>query len=448
MILTAQWVLPIETEAISKGAVVVEEDYIEAVGKQNEIMDKYPEHKIKDLGSAIILPGMVNIHTHLDYTVLRGEKDNLAFLPWVGNLVHKSRSLTEKEVLLSAKLGALELLASGVTAFGDATATGASLQAAVWSGLRGTVYQEVFGMDDEKIDGTLSALEQKFIELREDSNSRLRVGLSPHAPYSVSRRLLKEVSSWAEKEGIPLSMHLAETEEEVSFLQEGTGPFATTYRQAVGWEDIPWQEPGVSPVRYLAELDMLTENLLVVHLVQTEKGEFDLLSQTDVKVAHCPKSNAKLGAGIANLSAMLDVDLTVGLGTDSAASNNSLDLFSEMEFGVLLQRANQKKADAVTAEEIVKLATIKGAEALSLDEEIGSLKPGKKADLTAVRIDNPANQPVYDPYSTLVHTASSRDVILTMIAGQEVYEKGGFKKAAADGILVEIDQVTDKIDKL
>ncbi|MBM7624832.1 cytosine/adenosine deaminase-related metal-dependent hydrolase [Sporohalobacter salinus] len=290
MILTAQWVLPIEEEPISNGAIVIKEDYIEAVGKQDEIIDSYPEQKVKDLGSAIILPGLINIHTHLDYTVLRGENDDLSFLPWISNLVQKSRALTEREVLLSAKLGALELLASGVTAIGDATATGVSLQAAVDSGLRGVIYQEVFGMNDKKIDETLSALQEKVVKLKAESNSKLRIGLSPHASYSVSGRLLQEVSALAEVEELPLSMHLAETQEEVSFLKQGKGPFADTYRQAVGWGDIPWQHPGLSPVRYLADLDILTENLLVVHLVQTEKEEFDLLCQSNVKIAHCPKS--------------------------------------------------------------------------------------------------------------------------------------------------------------
>lgn len=445
MILTAQWVLPIETEAISNGAVVIEEDYIEAVGEQKDTIDRYSGHKIKDLGSAIILPGFINIHTHLDYTLLRGENDNLSFLPWMSNLVQKSRALTESEVLLSAKLGGLEILASGITTIGDTTATGASLQAAVDLGLRGVIYQEVFGMNDDKIDETLTTLQQRFTELKKRSNSKLRVGLSPHAPYSVSSKLLQEISVWSEAEGISLSMHLAETEQEIKFLKQGSGSFSTTYRQAVGWGDIPWQEPGLSPVRYLADLDILTENLLVVHLVQTEKEEFDLLRQADVKVAHCPKSNAKLGSGIADLPAMLNSDLTVGLGTDSAASNNSLDLFSEMEFGVLLQRANQKHVGSITAEEIVKLATIKGAKALGLEEETGSLKAGKKADLTAVRIDNIANQPVYDPYSALVYTASSCDVILTMIAGQKLYERGEFRNIAVDNILAEVDQITDKI---
>ncbi|MBM7624831.1 cytosine/adenosine deaminase-related metal-dependent hydrolase [Sporohalobacter salinus] len=143
---------------------------------------------------------------------------------------------------------------------------------------------------------------------------------------------------------------------------------------------------------------------------------------------------------------MLNSNLTVGLGTDSAASNNSLDLFSEMEFGVLLQRANQKRAGSITGEEIVKLATIKGAKALGLEEEVGSLKAGKQADLIAIRINNIANQPVYNPYSTLVYTASSRDVILTMIAGEEVYEKGEFRNVAVDDMLAGVVQITDKVD--
>ncbi|KXS40355.1 MAG: amidohydrolase [Candidatus Frackibacter sp. T328-2] len=446
MILTAKWVMPISKEPLKYGAVVVEGEEIKDVGYKDEILSKYPQDEVKDLGEVILFPGLINIHTHLDYTILRGVGDNLSFLPWISKLVAKSRKLSFEEILLSAKLGALELLSAGVTTIADTTATGASLQAASELGLRGVIYQEVFGMDDEKIGLILADVEEKYNKLKSQANLKLKIGLSPHAPYSVSGRLLQEISKFAAKKDVPLCMHLAETEEEIEFLLEGTGSFATTYREAVGWGDIPWQAPQVSAVKYLDDLGVLNDRLLAVHVVQTNDEDLELLRENGVKVAHCPKSNAKLGNGIANLPAMLEQGLEVGLGTDSAASNNSLDLFSEMEFGLLLHRAKQRDAEVLTAKEVVEMATIKGARILGLEDEVGTLEIGKKADLTAVRIDNLANQPIYDPYSTLVYNASSRDVILTMIDGELIYKNEEFK-GRTEEVLNEIKQVKQKIEE-
>ncbi|SJZ67939.1 amidohydrolase family protein [Selenihalanaerobacter shriftii] len=445
MILTAKWVLPISAEPISPGAVVINDEEIEAVGFKEEVLANYPKEEVRDLGEAILLPGLINLHTHLDYTILRGENDNLPFLPWISNLVQKSRALEYDEVLLSAKLGALELLAAGVTTIADTTATGASLQAASEMKLRGIIYQEVFGMDDEQLEANLLNIKKRYNELKAKASNRLEVGLSPHAPYSVSRRLLQEVADVSQSEDIPLCMHVAETEEEIDFLIDGTGPFATTYREAVGWSNIHWDPPGIPAVRYLNDLGILNDRFLAVHLVQTDPEEIEILNELDVKAAYCPKSNAKLGAGIADLSAMLDAGVLVGLGTDSAASNNSLDLFSEMEFGLLLQRAKDREASIVTAKELVKMTTINGAKALGLEDKVGSLEPGKQADLTAVKISNFANQPVYNPYSALAYTASSRDIAFTMIGGEVLYDQGEFLDVAKEEMIFEFKNLQQKI---
>ncbi|MCK8825919.1 amidohydrolase family protein [Fuchsiella alkaliacetigena] len=443
MILTADWVLPISSQPLSKGAVMIKEGIIQSVGRRDSVLAKYPKQQVKDLGSVILMPGLVNLHTHLDYTVLRGLGDDLIFFPWLSNLVRKSRSLDYRELLLSAKLGALELLAGGVTTIADTTATGASLEAATELGLRGIIYQEVFGLDVNQLNYTLNKAQRNYENLKSQAGERLRVGLAPHATYSVGRDLFRRLDQLSQAEGIPLCTHVAETQEELDCLLAGRGPLATDYRRAVGWQDIFWKPPRQTPVKYLADLGVLSDRLLAVHLVHANQEEFEILAEAGVKVAYCPKSNAKLGSGIADLPAMLENNLLVGLGTDSAVSNNSLDLFSEMEFGLLVQRAEQQRAKAVTAQEMVELVTIGGARALGLAAEIGTLEPGKKADLTAVKIDNLANQPVYDPYSTLVYTASSRDVIMTMIDGEIVYQGG---PEFGEQYLKEVRELKKKIE--
>jgi 5-methylthioadenosine/S-adenosylhomocysteine deaminase len=445
MILAAEWILTIDTEPIQNGAIVIKGEIIEEIGTQKDILKKYPQEKVKDLGETILMPGFVNLHTHLDYTILRGENDNLSFLPWIAILVQKSRSLEFEELILSAKLGGLEALAAGVTTIADTTATGASLQAASEIGLRGIIYQEVFGMDDEKLDLLMENAKEQYYNLKSQANSKLQVGLSPHAPYSVSGGLLEAINDFSQVEDIPLCMHLAETEEEIEFLVEGSGPFATTYREAVGWGDIPWDAPGVSAVKYLDKLGVLSDKLLAVHLAQANLADMKLLNKAGVRAVYCPKSNAKLGAGIADLPAILESGLQVGLGSDSAASNNSLDLLSEMEFGLLVQRASKKEVGALNAKKIVEISTIGGAKALGLESEIGTLESGKKADLVGIKTDNLANQPVYNPYSTLVYTASARDVILTMVDGEILYEEGKFRDIDEESMKEEVERIEQKI---
>ncbi len=420
---SADWILPVDAPPLERGAVLVENGVILQVAPASQLTSF--ADAVCHLPDAILLPGLVNVHTHLDYTLMRGLLEDIEFFPWIRELTARKAIVAWEDWVASATIGAAEAVAAGITTIGDCTDSGAALFGAKALGLRGIVYQEVFGIDPKEaaVRAIIAELDLKVSGLEQEAEgTRLTVGVSPHAPYTVRGELFTALGEYAARKGLRLCIHAAESQAEGALFRAGTGGIAAMFQR----RGIPWEPPGESTVSYLARHGCLSPQTLLVHGVGVSASDRHLIQETGVAWAHCPKSNAKLGNGVAPLNLLRGRtgENPVGLGSDSVASNNGMDLFEEMRFAVLIQRASRRKIEGLGAKEAVEMATLGGARALGLENQIGSLTPGKRADLCAVRINTLNSIPAYDPHNALVYAASASDVLATWVDGEPIYVRG------------------------
>jgi len=407
LILSADWVLPVSAPPIRDGAVAVEGGRIAAVGPASELGrgTRYEE--------AVIVPGFVNAHSHLEYAVYAGFGDGLPFARWLALHVERKARIGPDEMEAIARLGAAQCLASGVTTVGDASFSGASAPACETLGLRAIVYLEVFGRGTEQL---VSRFEAHRDRIAGSLSDRVRLGISPHAPYTCSPELYEACREL----GLPLATHLAESPAERDWLERGEGPFAADARLLV-------PPPGKTGIRVLAERGLLDERVVAAHCVAIDDEEIGLLARHGVGVAHCPRSNALLGCGIAPVEALLDAGVRVGLGTDSPASTPSFDFFEELRSTLALTRLRGGRPEALSATRAVELATLGGARALGLDAEVGSLEPGKRADLAVVSLAGSSFLPWEDPAAAVVLGGSPARVLTTLVEGEVRYAPDEFE---------------------
>ena len=420
--LTARWVLPIDSEPIERGEVEVRGDALAYVGAMRPAQMRPADCAVRNFGEAALLPGLVNAHTHLEYTLLRGFLEDVEFFPWIRGLMAAKARYSEADWLLSARLGAAECIRAGITTIGDNTDAGVTAQAALETGLRARIYQELFGIDEREASGpVVDDLDSKLQRLSAFASERVELGISPHALYTISPELFQAIERYRSANGdLRTSIHVAESSAESRLTERGDGPFAEMFAR----RGIAWQCPHVTPTRYLYDLGAFGPHALAVHCVHQTEEDISLIERSGAGIAHCPKSNAKLGAGIAPLAGWLarpSVAGRVALGTDSVVSNNAHDLFEEMRFGLLMQRGKLKEV-ALSARQMVSAATLGGSTALGWSDRIGSLTVGKKADLIAVRLDTLHSAPVTDPYAALVYSARAEDVCLSMVNGRILYD--------------------------
>ncbi|MFN2466574.1 MAG: amidohydrolase family protein [Gaiellaceae bacterium] len=405
-VLSADWVLPIDGPPIRDGAVAFEEGRIVAIGPADEIGAGTRRE------GAAILPGFVNAHTHLEYAVYGGFGDGLAdFSAWISLHVERKARAGWDEFVAIARLGAAQCLASGVTTVADCSYSGAAAPACAELGLRAVVHLEVFGADPDDV---LARFADKYGRVEESFSDRVRPGVSPHAPYTVSGAAYTACAGLP----YPLATHVSESRSELAYLTEGSGAWA-------GYSELLVPPPGTTGTRLLADLGALGPQTLAVHCVHVEADEIALLAAAGAGVAHCPRSNASLGCGVAPLRALLDAGVHVGLGTDSPASAPSFDMFDELRAAVLLARAREGRPDALSAAEALELATLGSARALGLDDRIGSLVPGKHADLAVVSLEGSPHLPWEDPAYAVVFGGAPERVLATLVGGEVRYEKGG-----------------------
>jgi cytosine/adenosine deaminase-related metal-dependent hydrolase len=404
-VLAADWVLPVEGPPLAQGAVAYEDGVITAVAPAAEVGPAD-----RTFAGAAILPGFVNAHSHVEYAVYAGFGDGLDFGPWLDIHIARKSVLGADDMLAIARLGVAQCLGSGITTIGDASFSGAAAEACSELGLRAIVYLEVFGVRPDR-------LADRFLPNRRRIERALgdlvMLGVSPHAPYTVSPELYAACAGL----GLPIATHLAESRAEDEWLRFGTGP----------WERYADRLPpplGTTGIRMLAERGLLGSNVVAAHCVKVDGEEIELLAGNDVAVAHCPRSNAFLGCGTAPLRRLLDAGLRVGLGTDGVSSTPSHDMFDELRTAVVAARAREERADALGAREALALATLGSARALGLDGQVGSLTPGKQADLTVVSLEGSPYLPWDDPEVAVVFGGSAEHVILTVVQGATRYEKG------------------------
>jgi 5-methylthioadenosine/S-adenosylhomocysteine deaminase len=432
IIYSARWVLPIVSPLIEAGAVAVEGTRIVGIGTRTEIKSRFPESRIEDFGQAAILPGFVNSHSHLELTLMRGflEREELDFFAWLRKLTLARMAMTPEDLLVSATCGAIEAARAGVTCLADASSSATQAMKAMREvSLRGIVYQESFGPDPKLANDNVAKLRQQIAEMRECESDLVRPGVSPHAPYSVSAPQLELISRMAIDEKLPVMMHAAESQAEKLFLMEGEGVFA----EGLKLRGIEWHAPGISTVKYLERHGVLATKPLLAHCLNVDDADLNFIKQSGAGIAHCPKSNAKLGHGRAPFAKFISRELKVGLGSDSLASNNTCDILEEARFATLLARipvasddlfTGEHSTDPTTAAQALFAATLGGARALGLDDQIGALVEGMQADVAVISLDGTHQQPVKDPVDALVFSSSGRDVVMTVVAGKEIYRNG------------------------
>ena len=403
-IVSADWVVPVEGDPLPDGAVAISDDgRIAAVGPVAELGAG------ERFDGCVIVPGFVNCHSHLEYAVYAGFGDGLPFPDWIALHVARKRLLEPDEMVAIAAGGAHECLRSGITTVGDCSFAGAAAQAASKTGLRAIVYLEAFSLGGTGLD--------RFHRLREQVepflSDRVRLGISPHAPYTCTLELYQQCAEL----GLPTATHLAESAAERDFLRDGSGNWAAFGEMLV-------EPPGATGIRMLAGAELLGPHVMAAHCVDVDDDEIALLARHQVGVAHCPRSNGFLGCGVAPLDELRAAGIAVGIATDSPASTPSFDLFEELRTAIVVARARAGRPDALSAAEALELATLGGARVLGMESEVGSLAPGKHADLAIVALDETPFSPVEDPVAAVVLGGSPERVAATLVAGEDRYRRG------------------------
>lgn len=446
MLLAARYVLPVAAPHIENGAVLVRDGRIVEIGELATLQVKHPEEPVRDFGLAALMPGFVDLHTHLEYSAMRGLVDDLPYAEWKLQVMEKERALAPEDWEDAAMLGALEALRSGITTVADITDSGSSMRAVNASGMRAFVYREVQTMDHKRIDEAMTAAEQDISDWRSSADEELvTVGIAPHSAYSCHPELFRRVSDYAIATGTPVTTHLAGSRAEYEFVKYGSSTLAFEYRQKWG-SDVPWLPTGVSPVRYVLQWGLMdVPELLAVHCTQIDDEDIDVIATKDVAVAFCPRCNAKLGMGVLPLRKLLYRGVRVGIGTDSPASNNTVDIFDEMRIGLLIQRAMDAHEQFHVARKFVKLATFDAARALRIENIVGSLEPGKVADIIAVDLSHTHQLPTQYPYSTLVHAANQDNVVFTMVCGRVLYDSGQWSTLDVERLRVRAEELRVKL---
>ncbi len=385
---------PVTAPPIQDGAVLVDErGRIAAIGPNHQV-PTLAAAQAREFPDAVLVPGLVNCHTHLELTHLAGKNPAREFPGWIRTIRALKDATTPAEFSRSAEQGVRDCWAAGVTCVADTGSTGAPLQALAQLGARGIYYQEVFGPDPAKCAASLAELTAAIERLRPLASDHVRLGISPHAPYTVSEPLYRATAELARRERLPVAVHLAESREETALVRDGAGPFADALRA----RGISITAHGCSPVQYLLRLGVLQRatGWLCIHCVQVDGPDIESLRNAGAAVAACPRSNRAHGHGPAPLPLFRGAGLTVGFGTDSVVSTGDVDLWSEAG------------AAGLAGEEALRMLTLDGARALGLEGEIGSLEVGKAADL-AVFPSTALHRP--PPPFTALHTVVAGRVV-------------------------------------
>ena len=387
---------------IENGAIAIRGARILAAGSKSEIERRYQARQRLDRPDAILAPGLINTHTHAAMSLLRGIADDLSLQDWLEHYIFpaEARNVTPEFVRWGTRLGCLEMMLSGTTTFTDMYYfEDVVAEAAKEAGMRGVLGETIIGFPspDSKTPADALAFTERFLSRFHD-DPLIVPAVAPHAIYTNSDETLKACRALANRHGAPLVIHLSETKHE---------------------NDECLAKRHMSPTQALDALGFFNGRTLVAHAVWTDEADLAILKARGVGIAHCPSSNMKLASGIAPVTRMLALDLAVGLGPDGpAGSNNDFNMFEEMDLAAKLQKVATGDPRNVPAQAAVEMATIRGARALGMEKEIGSLEAGKRADLISIRLDRPNAVPLYNVYSQMVFTLKGEDVEDVMVNGK------------------------------
>jgi len=388
---------------IENGAIAIKAGRIEAIGRANEIDQRYAAREVINATGKVVVPGLINGHTHVPMTLFRGLADDLDLQEWLTKYIFpaEAKNVTEEFVRVGTRLGLAEMIRGGTTTycdmyyFEDAIADETSK-----AGMRAVLGETVidFAVADNKTNAEAMAYVESFVK-KWEGNALIVPAIAPHAPYTVSEEHLKAVRAFSDRTGAPIVTHISETKREV---------------------DDSIKAKGASPIDYLNRIGFLNNRVIAAHVVWPTEEELGLLKKLGVGIVHNPQSNMKLASGVAPVPEMLKEDLPVGLGTDGAASNNDLNLWEEMDTAAKLHKLISRDPKVVNAQEAFEMATIRGARALHLEKEIGSIEKGKRADLVVVDLDDLNQTPYYNIYSDLVYATKAADVRTVIVEGRVV----------------------------
>lgn len=402
---------------IERGAVAVAGNSIHAIGPKDELTVKYSDARILEVGRGLVMPGLVNVHTHASMALLRGMADDLPLMTWLQEHIFPVESkLSAELVYQGALLSAMEMIKSGTTSFCDMYLFGKDVaRAAAKSGMRAWVGEVLYDFPSPNY----GDLAQGFVYVDEmfaeyENHPLVTVTVAPHAVYTCSPDLLVRLKEKAVDKGSRYVIHLSETKSEVQGALE---------------------QFGKTPVHHLEGLGLLDNSVLAAHCVEVSAEEIALLAERGVKIAHCPESNMKLASGVAPVAAMRTALLDVGLGTDGAASNNDVDMFAEMDMAAKLQKVHSLDPTVLPALDVLQMATMGGARVLAAEEMIGSLEVGKRADMIVLDLDQPHLTPLYNVPSHLVYAARGGDVVHSVIDGEVVMENRCLLSLDEDAVL-------------
>jgi 5-methylthioadenosine/S-adenosylhomocysteine deaminase len=388
---------------VEDGAIAINNGRILDIGSRKELTKRYRSRQIIYARNKAVIPGLINGHTHVPMVLFRGIADDLELNEWLTKYIFpaEAKNVTEEFVRVGTQLGLAEMIRNGITTycdmyyFEDAIAEETS-KAGVRALLGETVID--FPVADNKSPADALAYTERFIK-RWQGHKLIIPAIAPHAPYTVSEENLKAVRALSDRMKAPILIHLSETRKEV--------------------EDI-LKSKGRRPVEYLYHIGFLNDRLVAAHVIHANKEEIDILKRVGVGVVHNPQSNMKLASGVAPVPQMLEVDMALGLGTDSAASNNDLDMWGEMDMAAKLHKVSNLDPRLVSARQAFEMATIRGARALHMEQEIGSIEVNKRADIVIVDLDNLHQLPRYNIYSQLVYSTKGSDVNTVIIEGKVI----------------------------
>jgi len=429
-ILKGKWIITsAEHPPLKNGAILINGNIVEEVDKAEKLEKKYPSLELVDLGEVVIIPSLVNSHTHISMSIFRGIAEDLPLMTWLKEYIFPVEAkLTRDWVYWGAKLSIIEMIKSGTGVFCDMYIFEPEVIRAVKeSGLRALLGEGLFDFPSPGYGPLEKGLELTESLLKEfERDSFINIAVSPHTLYTCSKETVKKCISLAEKYQAHLHIHLSENAEEVSVVKERYGK---------------------TPIKVMEEIGGLNENLICAHCVKLEEEEVELLFKHKANPVHCPESNLKLGSGIAPISKMIRRGINVCLGTDGPASNNDLDMFSEMRTASLLQKGVNEDPAILSAKDVFKMATENGALALGF-EKCGKLRPGFLADLTVVDIKRPELVPDYDPFALLVYSVKAGHISHLMVDGAWIMENYEVKTLNVEETVENVKRIQEEVKKV
>ncbi len=410
-------------EDIKKSSVLIDNDIISCIS--DDLIHKDAD-KVIDAEGKLLIPGFVNTHTHLSMNILRGSGDDLPLDTWLNECIWPlEANLTEDICYVGSLLACIEMIKTGTTCLNDMYFNMGSVAKAVEdSGMRGLLAYCIIAFDDETLKKEIKNTNEFTSKYNNTADGRVTTAISPHAPYTTTPDVLKWVRKASNKENMPIHIHVSETKKEVEDIVE-------LY--------------GMRPFEYLEKLGFLGSDVIAAHAVHLSENEIDIIKKYNVKLSHNPASNMKLASGVSPVDKMLKKGITVSLGTDGAASNNNLNMIEEMKIATLLQKVHNYDATALPAEKVFEMATINGAKTLGMDDKIGSVNVGKKADLCLLDINTNYFTPNVNPLSHLVYSSVGGEVSTTICNGEILMENKKLLCVDEMEVFAMAENATEKI---